>query len=236
MRTTMVTGASRGIGLELVRQSLERGDRVVAVTRSAAPPLDALVRAHGDRLVHVIADLGDEAAIIRSRAEVAGRVDGIDLLVNNAGLYSTRVRSWNPDATRLDTVTQQELVEIFRVNAAGPIVLVRHYLDLLRRGSRILNISSLSGSVGAKTSAGDYAYSASKAALNIMTRALAAELAPRGIIVIAITPAWVRTEMGGADASLGPEESVRGMLAVADRLTAADAGRFVDYAGEDQPW
>ena len=232
----MVTGASRGIGLELVRQSLERGDTVVAVTRSTAEPIETLGRAHGDRLVHVVADLADEASIARSRGEVASRVDGLDLLINNAGIYSTRVRSWNPDATRLDTVTQAELVDVFRVNAAGPIVLVRHYLALLRPGARILNVSSLSGSVGAKTGPGDYAYAASKAALNIMTRALAAELAPRGIVAIAITPGWVRTEMGGTNAALGTEESVRGMLAVADGLTPGDAGRFVDYQNEDQPW
>ena len=235
-RTTMVTGASRGIGLELVRQSLERGDTVIATTRRPAPPLEQMQAAHGVRLVHVVADLADEASIARSFEAVAARVDAIDLLINNAGMYSTRVQSWNPDATRLDTVTQEELVEVFRVNAAGPIVLVRHYLDLLRSGARILNVSSLSGSVSAKSSAGDYAYAASKAALNIMTRALAAELAPRGIVAIAITPGWVRTEMGGAHASLGVEESVRGMLAIADGLRRSDAGRFVDYQGEDQPW
>ena len=236
MTTAMVTGASRGIGLELVRQLLERGDIVVATTRSPAPSLAALAQAHGDRLVHIVADLADERSIARSRTEVAARVERLDLLVNNAGIYSTRVPSWNPDATRLDTATQAELVEVFRVNAAGPIVLVRHYLDLLGPGSCVLNMSSLSGSVGAKTSAGDYAYAASKAALNIMTRALAAELAPRKIIVVAITPGWVRTEMGGAGAALGPEESVRGILNVAGRLSLRDAGRFIDYQGEDQPW
>ena len=234
--TAMVTGASRGLGLELARQLLERGDTVVATTRSPAPRLAELGAAHGSRFVHVVADLADEDSIARSRGDVAARVDGLDLLVNNAGMYSTRVQSWSPEATRLETVTQAELMEVFRVNAAGPIVLVRHYLDLLRPGARVLNVSSLSGSVGAKTSAGDYAYSASKAALNIMTRALAAELAPRKIVVVAITPGWVRTEMGGAHAALAPEVSVRGMLDVAASLTAADAGRFLDYQGEDQPW
>ncbi|HEX6644184.1 MAG TPA: SDR family oxidoreductase, partial [Gemmatimonadales bacterium] len=83
---------------------------------------------------------------------------------------------------------------------------------------------------------GDYAYAASKAALNIMTRALAAELAPEGITVVAITPGWVRTRMGGMSATLSPEESVRGILRTADRLRPKDAGRFIDHLGHDQPW
>jgi NAD(P)-dependent dehydrogenase (short-subunit alcohol dehydrogenase family) len=129
------------------------------------------------------------------------------------------------------------MLVVYRITAGGPVLVVRHYLDLLAAGrARVLNLSSLVGSVSHKTGPGDYAYAGSKAALNIMTRTLAAELAPKGIIPIAITPGWVRTEMGGARASLTPEESVRGMLQVAARLTPRDAGHFVDYQGETQPW
>lgn len=235
--TTLVTGASAGIGLELVRQCAARGDRVVAATRRPSDALTALAGRDPGRILITTLDVGDERSIIESRRALDGRVDAIALLVNNAGLYSHQSRHWDPAATPLSTVTSAELLDVFRINAAGPILMVRHHLDLLEAGhARVLNLSSLVGSVSHKTGPGDYAYAASKAALNIMTRTLAAELAPKGIIPIAITPGWVRTEMGGTRASLTPEESVRGMLNVAARLTARDAGRFVDYQGETQPW
>lgn len=234
----MITGAGRGIGLALARICLERGDRVVATSRRPSDALAALAAAHGPALVELRLDVADEAGIVEARRALEDRVDVIDLLLNNAGMYSRLSDHWDADATTFDAVTQSELVEVFRVNAAGPMLVTLHFLNLVRasRRGRILNLSSLLGSVSARTGGGDYAYAASKAALNIMTRALAAELAPGGLIAIAITPGWVRTTMGGTNASLSPEESARGILKVAEKLTMLDSGRFVDYQGEDQPW
>lgn len=234
---SLITGASAGIGLEFVRQCIARGDRVVAGTRRGSPELETLAARHGERLIVVTLDAGEESSIIAARRAVEDRVAAVSLLVNNAGLYSHQSRNWNPRATLLATVSGAELLDVYRVNAAGPILMVRHWLDLLEAGrARVLNLSSLMGSVSHKTSPGDYAYAASKAALNIMTRALAAELADRGIVPIAITPGWVRTAMGGSHAAIAPEESVRGMLDVAASLGPDDAGRFLDYQGEPQPW
>lgn len=234
----MVTGASGGIGLEIVRQAAARGDRVIAASRQGSPALRKLAGAHPDRVLELALDPGSQESVIAARAKLDGRVEAIDILINNAGVYSRWSRHWDPDATLFDTVTQEELVDTFRINAAGPMLIIEHFLNLVRasRRGRILNVSSLVGSVSQKTSGGDYAYAASKAALNIMTRSLAAELAPEGITVIAITPGWVRTEMGGGEATLSPAESVRGILSVAARLTPKDAGRFLDYQGEEQPW
>lgn len=238
METVMVTGASRGLGLEFVRQSLAHDRRVIAASRRSSPELDMLRSAHADRLVPLTLDPGDVESIVAARRSLEGRVDAIHVLINNAGIYSKHSTYWNPDATLFDTVTQDELVDVFRINAAGPMLVTQHFLNLLRasRRGRILNLTSRLGSVSVRRSGGDYAYSASKAALNIMTRSLAAELAPEGIVAIVITPGWVRTEMGGRGAKLTPEESVRGILDVAARLTPKDAGRFVDYQGKDQPW
>ena len=238
METVMVTGSSGGIGLELARQVAARGDRVVAASRQGSAALRKLAVAHPDRVIELALDPGSQESVIAARAALEGRVDAIDILINNAGVYSRWSRHWDPDATLFDTVTQEELVDTFRINAAGPMLVIEHFLNLVRASprGRILNVSSRVGSVSAKTSGGDYAYAASKAALNIMTRALAAELAPEGIVVVAITPGWVRTEMGGRAAALSPEESVRGILSVAAKLTPKDAGRFLDYQGEDQPW
>ena len=234
----MVTGASRGIGLELARQALARGDRVIATTRRPSAEVDALAAEHGSRLVQLRLDVGSVDSIVEAHADLEGQVDAIDILVNSAGTYSHQSENWDPDATLFDTVTQDELLEVFRINAAGPMLVTQHFLNFVRASARgrIVNLSSLVGSVSSKTGGGDYAYAASKAALNIMTRALAAELVPEGIVVIAITPGWVRTEMGGRAAALSPEESVRGILSVAAKLTPKDAGRFLDYQGEVQPW
>ena len=238
VETVMVTGASRGIGLELVRQSLERGRRVIAASRHSSRELDTIGRAHADRFILLPLDPGDEESIIRARQSLEGRVDVLHVLFNNAGIYSRWSQNWNADATLFDTVTRDELLDVYRINTVGPMLIIQHFLNLLRhsRRGRILNLSSLLGSVSVRTSPGDYAYSASKAALNIMTRTLAAELAPDGIVAIAITPGWVRTEMGGEGAPLTPRESAQGLLDVAGRLTPRDAGRFIDFRGEDQPW
>ena len=238
METVMVTGASRGIGLELARQALARGDRVVATTRQPAPGVDALAAQHGERLVQLTLDVGSVESIIDAHAALEGVVDRIDILVNSAGAYSHQSEHWDPDATLFDTVTQEELLEVFRINAAGPMLVTQHFLNLVRASvrGRIVNLTSLVGSVSSKTGGGDYAYAASKAALNIMTRALAAELVPEGIVALVMTPGWVRTRMGGPTATLSPEESVRGLLRTIGRLTTRDAGTFIDYQGKQQPW
>jgi NAD(P)-dependent dehydrogenase (short-subunit alcohol dehydrogenase family) len=236
-QTVMITGANSGIGLEFARQYAAKGWTVIATHRRSDTPktlADLAAKYKTFRIEKL--DVTDNNAAVALAAKLADVP--IDVLINNAGVYSRWSRQWDPDATLIDTVTQQELLDTFRINAAGPMLVIEHFLNLVRAAprGRILNISSRVGSVSAKTSGGDYAYAASKAALNIMTRALAAELAPEGIVVIAITPGWVRTEMGGRAAALSPEESVRGILSVAAKLTPKDAGRFVDYQGEDQPW
>jgi NAD(P)-dependent dehydrogenase (short-subunit alcohol dehydrogenase family) len=238
MQTILVTGAGRGIGLEFIRQILARGDRAIAATRAASPALDAMASGAGSRLLRVMLDPADDASITAARATVGATIDAIDVVINNAGIYSTLSPSWNPELTGFGSLSGPDLVGTFRINTVGPMLVTRTFLDLLAKGThaRLVNISSLLGSVSGKTSGGDYAYVASKAALNICTRALAVDLAPHGVIAIAMTPGWVRTDMGGSNATLSPEESVRGMLEVIDRLTAADAGRFVDQEGIDQPW
>jgi NAD(P)-dependent dehydrogenase (short-subunit alcohol dehydrogenase family) len=170
--------------------------------------------------------------------DVAREEDHLDVVINVAGVYSRFSAAWNPETTGFDALDADDLAYVFRVNSIAPVLLGKALTPLLSRAprGRLVNLSSLLGSVGHKTSGADYAYCASKAALNIMTRALAVDLAPKGIIALAMTPGWVKTDMGGENAMLTPEESVRGMLGVVERMTPADAGRFVDQEGVDQPW
>jgi NAD(P)-dependent dehydrogenase (short-subunit alcohol dehydrogenase family) len=237
MGVVFVTGASRGIGHELVRQCAARGDRVAAAARSQQS-VDALGREFGDNVIPLRCDVQDDASIMAARQQLEQYADRIDLLVNSAGLYSLHADHWDPSATGFDTVSRAELNTVFDVNATGSMLVIKAMLPLLRRSDRprILNLTSLMGSVSARTSPGDYAYAASKAALNIMTRSFAAEFRAEGIIAVAMTPGWVRTDMGGAGAALAPEESVRGLLATADQLTLTRSGTFIDYEGVPQPW
>lgn len=237
MATVLVTGASRGIGHEVVRQCAERGDQVVATARTEHS-VRALGQEFGPRITALRCDVSDDASIAEVRRQLEGHVDRVDLLVNSAGLYSLHADHWDPSLTTFDTISRAELNTVFDVNATGAMLVIKATLDLLRRSARprILNLTSLMGSVSARTSGGDYAYAASKAALNIMTRGFAAEFRDEGIIAVAITPGWVRTDMGGMRASLAPEDSVRTLLATADRLTIEQTGTFIDYEGVVQPW
>ncbi|HET8762269.1 MAG TPA: SDR family oxidoreductase [Gemmatimonadales bacterium] len=237
METVFVTGANRGIGLELARQCAARGDRVIATARRVES-LAPLRAEFGERVLPLPLDVRDDRSIAAMREALSGRTHAVDLLCNCAGLYSLHSASWNAEATRFPTLSRDELNTVFDVNATGAMLVLKALLDLLLHADRprVLNFSSLLGAVSVRQSGGDYAYAASKAALNIMTRSFAAEYRDAGIIAVAITPGWVHTDMGGADATLSPEESVRGLLRVAEGLTPAQSGLFLDYQGVRQPW
>jgi len=238
MTTFLITGAARGIGLELARQILANGDRLHATMRTISPALASLRESAPERCQLHVVDVADTETFPALADAVAHEEDHLDVVINVAGVYSRFSAGWNPETTSFDALDADDLAYVFRVNSIAPVLLGKALTPLLSRAprGRLVNLSSLLGSVGHKTSGADYAYCASKAALNIMTRALAVDLAPKGIIALAMTPGWVKTDMGGENAMLTPEESVRGMLGVVERMTPADAGRFVDQAGVDQPW
>jgi len=185
---------------------------------------------HPDRLSILPLDVMDEASIASAKEMVRTQTDHLDLLINNAGV--------NPRGERLGDLEAETLLHTFHVNAVGPMMVTQQFLDLLRAGerSKIVNISSQMGSLIQKKSGGSYSYCTSKAALNMLTRALAFDLRSEGIIVVAMHPGWVRTDMGGSHAPLSPAKSVSGMLRVIDRLRPADTGRFLTWRGRKHPW
>lgn len=232
MRYVFLTGANRGLGLAFAQQLLERGDWVFATCRrpEQAEDLRALQQRFPQRLHVAALDVSDEQAITRVAAEVATHTERLDVLINNAGvLYRDE---------RLGDLRQAQLMYAFAVNAVGPLLLTQALLPLLRRGERpvVFNLSTQMGSLTRKTYGGYYSYSASKAALNMFGRALAADLQAEGVIVVLVHPGWVRTDMGGAQALLDPATSVRGMLALLDRLKPEDSGRFLTWEGKEHPW
>ena len=231
--TALVTGAGRGLGLEFTRQWLERGDTVFALARRPVKSagLEELARKHGDRLKRVECDVAEDASVAAARRTVAGKADRLDLLVNNAGVYSKQ------DAA-LESIDFGEMRRVFEINLIGVLRTAREFLPLLRKGRspRLVQITSLMGSIDDNRSGGTWAYRISKAAVNMATRNLAHALAKDGITAVALHPGWVRTDMGGASAPLLPKDAVASLIATIDRLTPKQAGGFFGRDGEPCPW
>lgn len=232
MRRVLITGSNRGIGLALARESLARGDRVFATCRhpDEADDLHTLATKHPKRLTVLRLDVKDEETIEASIEGVESQEDGLDLLINNAGI--------NPSGERPGRLDAETMLHTFHVNVVGPMMVAQATLDLLRGGDdpKIVNVSSRLGSLTQKSSGGTYSYSSSKAALNMLTRILAFDLRPDGIVVLAMHPGWVHTDMGGSSAPVAPAESAQGILRVADELTMSDTGAFYTYQGREVPW
>ena len=232
MRRVIVTGASRGLGLEFTRQLLARGDRVIAACRDPqrAEALSVLASAHPDRLHVRTLDVTDAGSIATFAEDVARAFDGIDLLINNAGKLVA--------GERFGSVAANSLRSSVATNAIGPFLLTQALAALLAKGERavVANISSQLGSIARTDSFYTPSYAISKAALNMATVLLAHGLADSGVCAIAFHPGWVKTDMGGANAPLAPTASVAGMLAVISKLKMEDSGAFVDYQGNSMPW
>ncbi|HEY5972862.1 MAG TPA: SDR family oxidoreductase [Pseudoxanthomonas sp.] len=228
----LVTGANRGLGLEFVRQLLARGDRVIAACRhpGKATALSTLASEYPGRIHVVPLDVADPKSHAALVHELPLLTDGepLDLLVNNAGVLR--------GGERYGTVQAGDLEASFRTHALGPFLLTQALSAQLADGARVANISSEVGSIALRQEFRTPSYAIGKAAQNMATSLLAQALAPRGIVVVALHPGWVRTDMGGEQASLSPRESVAGLLRVIDGLSAQDSGAFLDWQGQTLPW
>ena len=221
LKTFLVTGANRGIGLEYCRQLQQRGEQVIAVCRTPSPELEAL----GVRIEAGV-DLTREAAV----ADLVDRLAGLPLdgVILNAGVL---------EATSLEHLDPDSLRRQFEVNALAPLRLTHALLPQLQRGSKLVLMTSRMGSIDDNTSGGSYGYRMSKVALNMAGTSLAIDLKPRGIAVAILHPGLVRTRMINFNPQgISPEESVRGLLARIDALTLDNSGSFWHANGERLPW
>ena len=229
----LVTGANRGLGLELTRQLLARGDRVVATCRQPgkASALNTLAGAHPGRLHVLPLDVADAKSRERLAHElplVLGEGGRIDLLVNNAGVLHS--------GERFGRLDQAQLEDSLRINALGPLLVTEALATLLADGARVANLSSQLGSIAGTARFGTPGYAMAKAAQNMATRLLAQALAERGLVVAAFHPGWVQTEMGGAQATEAVDAAARGLLDVIAGLSPAANGCFLDWRGEPMAW
>lgn len=232
MTTVLITGSNRGVGLQLTRQCLERGNRVFATCRQPekASALQDLTAQHRENLTVVALDVADVASIKTAVSHIQQQTSHIDLLLNNAGILNR-----DESITNLDV---EILAHSFQVNAIGPMLVIQQCLPLLQASAqaRIVNVTSQLGSILKleKQNWGSYSYNASKAALNVLTLKLVHECPE--LISIVIHPGWVQTDMGGPQAAITAETSAAGILSVAANLTADDNGRFYIFNGDIHPW
>jgi len=234
----VITGSSRGLGLELVRRHAERGDRVLATCRrpGEARALAQLAASYPSRVTIESLDQNDAASIVGAAVRAEEHLGGVDLLWSNAGIYpgspGTPVRE-GP----LGTLRAGEGLSVLATNAVGAILVAQAFLGILQRGRRprLVAVSSGYGSLALNRGT-PYWYGASKAALNMLHRSLASDPAARGLLVLMLSPGWARTDMGGSDAPTSVAECVAGMMRVADNAGPAQSGTFIDWRGEVIPW
>jgi NAD(P)-dependent dehydrogenase (short-subunit alcohol dehydrogenase family) len=227
--TALVTGCNRGLGFEFARQLAAQGWRVHACCRQPekARKLKSLDPGDGELVRHRL-DVTDGLQLAGLGRELSD--EPLDLLINNAGIFGPR--------GGFGKIAYEDWLQVFNVNTLAPMRVAETFARHLERASqpRLLNISSKLGSIGANETSGAHLYRSSKAALNMVTKCLSIDLKERGVIVATVHPGHVATDMGGRDAALTPEDSAAGMLAMAQRLSAADSGGFFGYDGTPLPW
>ena len=230
-QTILVTGASRGLGLEFTRQYAAEGWKVVAACRAPgdAAELKRLADGSGGRIQVIALDVTDAAGVKAAAASLAGIP--IDVLVNNAGVGS-------PKGQKIGSLDYAAWQRVLDTNTLGPMRVVEAFLANVEMGGqkKIVTITSGMGSIEDNGSGGSYAYRSSKAAVNMVVKSLSIDLAARGITCIVMNPGWVRTDMGGPGGQLSPQQSIAAMRKVIAGLKPGDSGKFFNHDGRQYPW
>lgn len=229
MATFLITGANRGIGLELVRQLAASGHHVLAACRGPgrAKELLALEARDGYDVEVVALDVTEANSIAAARARIGTKP--IDVLINNAGIMGDDPQS--PLDMDFDVLTR-----VLAVNTVAPLRVTKAFLpNVEATKGKVIVISSAMGSFSYEETS-KMAYCTSKTAVNRLFQGLASALKPKGVAVGIVSPGWVRTAMGGASAALSVEESVMGLLQQIERLDLSTSGQFGNYAGRKLTW
>uniref|UniRef100_A0A8C2KXD0 C-factor n=1 Tax=Cyprinus carpio TaxID=7962 RepID=A0A8C2KXD0_CYPCA len=249
----LITGANRGLGLEIVKQLSENSfpkQHIFATCRDPDGPkseaLRELVKKHPSAITIIRLDANDLSSVKESAKEVGSLLgnNGLNLLVNNAGIVANGT---------IQTTTVEDMKNTFNTNVIGPLLIIREYLPYLQIAAKasgtpgmssnkaaVINISSVAGSMTRMPSIYKHfptlPYGVSKAGFNMLTVLAAEEFKADEILCMALHPGWVKTELGGDDATLESKESVAGMLRVIANLTEKQHGGFLDYTGETVTW
>lgn len=222
--TVLITGANRGIGLELARQYADEGWQVIGTARRPDAADD--LRELDVRIVQL--DVTDQGSVVRMAEDLSGVA--IDVLINNAGIL--------PDTGGIDDVDIDLYIQILDVNTVGPLRVTQALMPNLRAGKikKIMNTTSGLGSITNNRGGRYFGYRESKAALNMFTVTLARELADDGFTCIVMNPGWVRTDMGGPNATTSVQDSASGIRSVIRSVTTEDNGTFWNFQGGNEAW
>ena len=227
----LITGANRGIGLEMVKYAMEQGWRIFACCRNPhnAENLFNIAKLSNGKISVHIADMFELSTLQALSYEL--RNDPIDILINNAGIYGS-------DKNSFGAVDVDSWLQAFQVNSIAPLKMVEAFSEQLLMGNRklVACMSSKMGSMADNGYGNSYIYRSSKAALNAVVKSLSIDLKEKGIISVALHPGWVKTKMGGPDAEISTRECVEQVFSNLTSLTIGDSGRFIDIDGSDIPW
>ena len=239
MKTVLITGGSRGLGLEFTKQYLEKGFQVVSASRNSikSTELQQLKIQYDNLLTIYQLDVSDKESRHKLYQKVSDKVGKLDILINNAGIASGNEKF----RFRFGELDQDDLNRSFLINAIAPVMMAQKFFPLLEKGTNsvIINITSISGCISKKKGNGStgYGYSSSKAALNMLTKMLSNELKVKNIVVVSLHPGWVKTTMLYTEnAPLEPSESISGMIQVIESLEMKSTGKFLDWQGNEIPW
>lgn len=226
MKTALIIGASRGLGLGLATELSSRGWKVVGTARKPAEAKGLQQLAASGRAEVEAIDIARAEDLDALAQRLSGRT--FDLLFVNAGISGAQ-------GATVETAKREDLAEILWVNSLAPVRVAQRLLPRVARGGTVAFMSSVLGSIAENTSGGFDLYRASKVALNMLAHGFAIGARERGIATLSLHPGWVRTDMGGPQAPLSIEESVRGLANVLESTHEAKH-RFLDYTGREIPW
>jgi NAD(P)-dependent dehydrogenase (short-subunit alcohol dehydrogenase family) len=223
----VVTGTSRGIGLEMVSQLLSSGNKVYACARNPEKSKDLmdLKKKHSDSLMIAQVDVNSDEQVDAFAKTLKG---GIDLLINNAGVYG--------ENSSFEKLSLETVETTFTNNAVAPMRVTRALLPALQKSKHatVLHVTSLMGSIQDNESGGSYGYRMSKVALNMFNKSFSCDYP--GITSVVVHPGWVKTDMGGSNAPVEVADSAKGILKIALSAKSEMNGKFYDFEGDELPW
>lgn len=234
-QTVLITGANRGLGLSLAAKFLREGFLVFATTRTPQASLHLLTDQFAKTLSVVAMDVADTDSVRKAAETVAAQTPTLDILINNAAIYPEGAKA---SLDELDLSSAPITLVVMDVNVFGPLRVTQQFLPLLEKGQRklLINVSSEAGSLSDCWRDKEFPYCMSKAALNLQSKILQNYLWPKKIKVLAVHPGWMRTDMGGADADIHPDEAADGIFELTTRVWESDEPIYVNYDGSLMEW
>lgn len=227
MKNVLITGAGRGIGLSLVKEFFQHGYRILATYRDPVSAKELLSFSKANPGVSTVTlDVSDENSFGDFNAAVK-RMGQVDILINNAGVIGGKAKG-------LQQLNLNEMNKVFQVNTFGAIRVCKSVMPFVPKEGKVVQISSLMGSISDNGSGGYYDYRMSKTALNMFNMCLSLEFPD--VTCLTLHPGWVQTDMGGAGATVPADQCAKGLFKVISQSTAAQSGDFIDYRGNPLPW